>query len=290
MKLWERYLSDASKRTFGGRGSSIFVPLSSIQIITEYVYDRMLDNGMHRINIPLDAPTDTETSFIFSTQKELKRPKKLLVLIHGSGVVRAGQWARSLIINHSEESGTQIPYVNEGRARDFEVLSLNTNENYGPSGAKLPHSESPVAHAKYVWEKIILPADPESVAIVAHSYGGHVTMWLARQYPDFFRSKVFAVAFTDSVENSAHDSIRDHMNKVTVNWAASEKPLDSVLRPQSKSNVEYRSAAHVKHEFTTHSSQRAVFEFIDKRYQEFSHEFQSSLAKKPKLQGKETEL
>lgn len=236
-----------------------FIQPPSFQIITEYVYDLMLDNGMQRLRIPLDAKPDAETSFIFSSQMELKRPKKLLVLIHGSGVVRAGQWARSLIINHQVDSGTQIPYINEGRKRDFEVVSMNTNENYGSSGNKLPHSDSPVAHAKYVWENIIMPADPESVCIVAHSYGGHVTMWLARNYPQFFKEKVFAVAFTDSVENSAPEEARDHMTKVTVNWAASEKPLDSVIRPKSKSSVECRSAAHVKHEFTTYSSQKAVF-------------------------------
>lgn len=242
----------------------------------------MIHNGMHKLSIPLDAQPDAESSFIFSSQKELKRPKKLLVLIHGSGVVRAGQWARSLIINHNVDSGTQIPYINEGRSRDFEIVSLNTNDNYGASGDKLPHSDSPVTHAKYVWDNIVVPADPESVCIVAHSYGGHVTMWLARQYPQFFKDKVFAVAFTDSVENSAPEAVRDHMTKVTVNWAASEKPLDTVIRTKSKSSVEFRSAAHVKHEFTTYSSQKAVFEFIDKRYQAFLEE-SHSVAKKPKL-------
>ena len=33
---------------------------------------------------------------------------KMLVLIHGAGVVRAGQWTRKLIINNSLEHGTQV--------------------------------------------------------------------------------------------------------------------------------------------------------------------------------------
>lgn len=257
------------------------------QIITEYVYELLIENGMHKMNIPLNVdPKTTETSFIFSSRPELmNKPKKLIVLITGSGVVRAGQWARSLIINHSVEAGTQIPYMNEARSRDFDIISLNTNENYGSSGEKLPKSEFPVAHAKYVWENIIMPAAPEAVAIVAHSYGGHVTMSLARQFPEFFKEKVFAVCFTDSVENSAPEVIREHMSNVTVNWAASDKPLDTVLRPKSKSNVEFRSAAHVKHEFTTFSSQKAVFGFIDKRYEEFVKDEPSHkvVSKKPKL-------
>ena len=38
-------------------------------------------------------------SFIF-VSKDYERKDKLLLLIHGSGVVRAGQWARRLIINN----------------------------------------------------------------------------------------------------------------------------------------------------------------------------------------------
>ena len=33
-------------------------------------------------------------SFFFMSEDAMKNTEKLLVLIHGSGVVRAGQWAR----------------------------------------------------------------------------------------------------------------------------------------------------------------------------------------------------
>ncbi|XDV20269.1 hypothetical protein PO909_025620 [Leuciscus waleckii] len=38
-----------------------------------------------------------------------------MVLIQGSGVVRAGQWARRLIINEDLNSGTQIPFINRAK-------------------------------------------------------------------------------------------------------------------------------------------------------------------------------
>lgn len=72
------------------------------------------------------------TSFFFASDGYLTSPK-LMVLIHGSGVVRAGQWARRcvrvcvcvsvnlcadrivtlyrLIINDCLESGTQLPFI-----------------------------------------------------------------------------------------------------------------------------------------------------------------------------------
>lgn len=45
------------------------------------------------------------------SEDALTNPDKLLVLIHGNGVVRAGQWARRLIVNEDLDSGTQIPYI-----------------------------------------------------------------------------------------------------------------------------------------------------------------------------------
>lgn len=45
------------------------------------------------------------------SEDALTNPDKLMVLIHGNGVVRAGQWARRLIINEDLDSGTQIPYI-----------------------------------------------------------------------------------------------------------------------------------------------------------------------------------
>lgn len=59
----------------------------------------------------VDATETEPKSFIFMSEDALINPDKLLVLIHGNGVVRAGQWARRLIINEDLDSGTQIPYI-----------------------------------------------------------------------------------------------------------------------------------------------------------------------------------
>lgn len=47
------------------------------------------------------------------SEDALTNQDKLLVLIQGSGVVRAGQWARRLIVNQDLDSGTQIPFINK---------------------------------------------------------------------------------------------------------------------------------------------------------------------------------
>jgi len=47
--------------------------------------------------LQVDAKEDEVTSFIFMSDDAMMKDK-LMILIHGSGVVRAGQWARRYLI------------------------------------------------------------------------------------------------------------------------------------------------------------------------------------------------
>ncbi|KAM5331215.1 cotranscriptional regulator ARB2A isoform 4-T4 [Glossophaga mutica] len=78
----------------------------------------------------VDATESEPKSFIFMSEDALTNPQKLMVLIHGSGVVRAGQWARRLIINEDLDSGTQIPFIKRAMDEGYGVIVLNPNENY----------------------------------------------------------------------------------------------------------------------------------------------------------------
>ncbi|XP_007487368.1 cotranscriptional regulator FAM172A isoform X10 [Monodelphis domestica] len=78
----------------------------------------------------VDATESEPKNFIFMSEDAMTNPDKLMVLIHGSGVVRAGQWARRLIINEDLDSGTQIPYIKRAMDEGYGVIVLNPNENY----------------------------------------------------------------------------------------------------------------------------------------------------------------
>lgn len=86
----------------------------------------------------------------------------------------------------------------------FDVLVMNTNDNYREAqGNWIPimGSSSPQEHASTVWDRFITPAkNLGPVAIVAHSYGGVVTLDLAERKTNF-SSIVRRVAFTDSVHS-----------------------------------------------------------------------------------------
>ncbi|XP_077571826.1 cotranscriptional regulator ARB2A homolog [Stigmatopora nigra] len=101
------------------------------EIVTQYVYELLEKKcNMTRAIIPVDATADEPSSFIYLSPDALSNPSKLLVLIQGSGVVRAGQWARRLIINQDLDSGTQVPFITRAMEEGFSVIVLNPNENH----------------------------------------------------------------------------------------------------------------------------------------------------------------
>uniref|UniRef100_A0A336LLT8 CSON001860 protein n=1 Tax=Culicoides sonorensis TaxID=179676 RepID=A0A336LLT8_CULSO len=235
------------------------------EVITEEVYKLLEAKGLYRLYVPDDIPKE-EASFVFSTKEKLDNPKKLMVLIHGSGVVRAGQWARSLIINDCLNAGTQLPYIERAVKENYEVLIMNTNLNSVMKDGKrkdIKGSETPTKHADTVWKKFVIDSNPESVAIVAHSYGGVVTVDLANRYPTFFKEKVFAVGFTDSVH---YHNVPQYLQEISRNWVTSSEPLDTPMKTRTN-DVPCFSAGHNKHEYTSWSCIQALFKFFATQYE-----------------------
>ncbi|XP_043276836.1 FAM172 family protein homolog CG10038 [Venturia canescens] len=239
------------------------------EVINEYVYDLLEKEGLRRIPVPKtsNAPLALRSS-IFASEDAFEN-EKLLILIHGSGVVRAGQWARRLIINDDLNSGTQLPYIRRGRKLGYGILVLNTNDNsrtIGNEVKKIPGSEDPYAHLRTVWSDYVKGSNAKKIGIIAHSYGGVCTIKFAMENPEEFVKKVFAVAFTDSVHSSMMPTKgTDHIIKITKNWVTSDKPLDTPEKTSSD-DVECVSAGTSVHEMTSWSSIESVFRFLEQRY------------------------
>lgn len=66
-------------------------------VITEHIYEMLIELGLQKISVPDGIPAD-EATFIFASRPDFSDSEKILVLIHGSGAVRAGQWARRLLL------------------------------------------------------------------------------------------------------------------------------------------------------------------------------------------------
>lgn len=75
------------------------------------------------------------------------------------------------------DHGTQLPYIKRAQDLGYDVLVTNTNDNYRLVDGKrkaIQGLSTATGHATYVWEKYVMPCEPKSVAIVAHSAGGAV--------------------------------------------------------------------------------------------------------------------
>lgn len=188
--------------------------------------------------------------------------------------------ARSLIINHSLDSGTILPYLKKAQERGFDIIVTNTNDNYR-DGKRIEGSGNPEEHARNVWEKIIMESDPKSIAIVAHSYGGIVTSELARKFQKDFEKKVVAVAFTDSVHGSR--GLSSHIVKNGINFVSSNDPLGHELRSH-EDDIKRVSAGHPKHEYTSWACIEALFKFIDGKYHELEENGQTPVYKRTKTE------
>lgn len=122
----------------------------------------------------------------------------------------------SLIINQSLNHGSQLPYIKKAISLGYDILVMNTNEN-NRNRIPLEGSESAIAHGRLVWNQFIHGKEnAQRIAIVAHSYGGVVTLDLAKQFSKDFKDKVFAVGFTDSVHGRGGSDVGKLMHEVTI--------------------------------------------------------------------------
>ena len=62
----------------------------------------------------------------------LARRRRALVLIQGTGAVRAGIWARSVCINESLELGSMLPFIDLCENLNIPVLVMNPNMSTDP--------------------------------------------------------------------------------------------------------------------------------------------------------------
>ncbi|XP_054715579.1 cotranscriptional regulator FAM172A homolog [Uloborus diversus] len=246
------------------------------EAMTQYIYETLEREKMKKVAVPVDAAPGEPVTHVYCSKNALTTDDSLIILIHGSGVVRAGQWSRRLLINDSFRSGSQIPFIRRAIGLGFGVIILNTNDNYREINGvkhKIRGSETAEKHANYVWRKIIMEMCPNVVhiGIIAHSYGGIVAVNLYKNFTAEFKDKVFGVAFTDSAHNliAQNISVPDikWLRKRSRNWVSSAQPLDTPLVLNNPYEVEYFSAGTQIHEQTNWMAFHSIFSYLDHRLQ-----------------------
>ncbi|CAI4230632.1 unnamed protein product [Auanema sp. JU1783] len=196
--------------------------------MTHEVYDLLEKLGLQRIVLkkPIDAGSDSEFSFVFGSPHFELKPT-LLVLLHGSGAVRAGQWGRRLIMNENLDRGSQIPYIERAMANEWGVLVMNTNNNIhliNEHEVPLRYSKDSGMHAVNCWYRFVKYARASRIYVVAHSRGGQDISRIVDEFPNDNRIEV--VCLTDA--NFQFSNSRAS-HPVVINWAA--QPLCSLVKP-----------------------------------------------------------
>ena len=200
-------------------------------------------------------------------------------MIHGSGVVRAGQWARKLIINEDTSKGTMLPYINHITQQGWGVAVLNTNHNEDEQTQDIiPDNGSPEEHANTVWEEVIKPCRAESIAIISHSYGGVVTMDLASSQKEDWLGRVKGVFMTDSVHYSSLTGDKEldtELELISKNYVTSEQEVGSALTSARRGVARY-SAGHTAHEWTSWAARQEIFQDLRNTFSEDSQQAEQS--------------
>eukprot|EP01130_Rhizamoeba_saxonica_P010068 TRINITY_DN4123_c0_g1_i1.p1 TRINITY_DN4123_c0_g1~~TRINITY_DN4123_c0_g1_i1.p1 ORF type:complete len:342 (+),score=60.13 TRINITY_DN4123_c0_g1_i1:47-1072(+) len=250
--------------------------------VTSHIQTLMKEDGYEQIWLPLDAQHSPRCNIF--TSPNFHTCNKLIVLIQGSGAVRAGQWARALCINDSLETGSILPYLNKAQELGYGVIvpNPNFNEDYEevpiitrdaiindaieyPKKVKISENSTPFKHVHYVWENLINTHAAEKISIIAHSAGGYNTVTLANLYPEYL-AKVISIAFTDSVHsplgNESHTQAI--LEEKAKNWVTSNDILDTPVYTR-KGDAQRVSAGHVRHEYTSASAIESVFAFLEER-------------------------
>ncbi|XP_010895908.2 cotranscriptional regulator FAM172A homolog [Esox lucius] len=283
------------------------------EIITQYVYQLLETKcNMTKEIVPVDASEEEPKSFIYLSADAMSNPSKLLVLIHGDGVVRAGQWARRLIINQDLDSGSQIPFITRAKEEGYGVMVLNPNQNHLEQAKPIPlpspeasdepaqkrerkddreskkkrdfyekyrnpqkegetelipirENSSSEEHVQYVWDHFVSKAAARNVFIIAHSYGGLSFVNLMKHREAEVKSRVCAVAMTDSVHNIWHQevnkSVQEWLHQHCRNWVSSPEPLDTPVEPML-TDCPRVSAGTERHELTSWRSFNSIFQFF----------------------------
>jgi len=237
-------------------------------VILEYIQEEMRTTyDLEEIRIPTEAEGPKANIFV---SKDLRSNQKgLLILIQGAGAVRAGQWARSVCINDSLQTGTIFPCLDFAKENDWAVVVMNPNYMSDPeTRQRIPLIDTPERHCSYIWNNYVSSSPAQSLYLIGHSCGGLCTVSLLANFTEDFESRVRAIALTDSVHGSVYGvskAGKKLFKKITVDWVASGKKLGAFI---SGANDSYNgctnvSSGHKKHEYTTGSAHGQIFEFFN---------------------------
>lgn len=101
-----------------------------------------------------------------------------LVLLISNLKTQPGIWSRTLCIDQGFNQGSMIPYVEKALSNKYAVMIanpyINTYKLTDGSFCKIPGSETPEDHLRYIYETFIQYSACSNLFIVVYGYSGIV--------------------------------------------------------------------------------------------------------------------
>ena len=246
--------------------------------IQRYIQREMSDMyGLKEIWVPEDEHIDESlyslpkcnvfmSPQIHKPATDMNKGRKALVLIQGSGGIRAGMWARSACIYADLETGSMLPFLEAAMTRGIPVLVMNPNINHDPeTGQAIPFNGDMSDHARWVWE-YMRESGFDQIDIVAHSAGGGCLRDIMWTFDDSLWDQVKQIAYTDSwVVNKYALSDRglEFMATNAVHYRASDLPKGEKIEGKfpwiHDAACPAVSAGHISHEYSTGAAMDLIF-------------------------------
>jgi hypothetical protein len=247
------------------------------RLLTSYVEVRMQQQfGMQPKYVPFKNDM-TDSNFaqarIFVSADWKSNSKRALVLIQGTGDVRAGVWSRHAMINDSLNCGSMLPQIKFAVQNGMSCLVMNPNFERDAKGNEVdPRVNGMSKHARYVFKKYVVNrCKAEEIYIIAHSKGGKILMELLKRFTEEFTDTVTAVALTDSVHTDIRDDLIDDeevtwLKENCVHFIRSSKKLNKKEKSTDHGMIPNTfSAGHPEHQYTTGYCWPEIQKFFNKK-------------------------
>uniref|UniRef100_A0A3B3SQK1 ARB2 cotranscriptional regulator A n=1 Tax=Paramormyrops kingsleyae TaxID=1676925 RepID=A0A3B3SQK1_9TELE len=151
------------------------------------------------------------------------------------------------------------------KKRDFYEKYRKPQKEKQTDQIPIRKNSTPEEHVLYVWDNFISKSAAKNVFFIAHSYGGLSFVELMIKREAQVKSRVQAVAMTDSVHNVWHQeagkSTLEWMQEHCCNWVSSTEPLDTPLETMLP-DCPRISAGTERHELTSWRSFHSIFKFF----------------------------
>lgn len=205
------------------------------------------------------------------------KKETILMVIPGTGIVNAGEFATSVAKFDNIIIGTAFPFIEWSIDKDIGLILFDPN-------TMSKHHENILdeIHCVHIFDSYIKPYlgnNISNILILAHSAGGRRTTYLLKERGDIIKNYIKKIAFTDikdpkeqlfkyerNGEKDKVEIVKKIYKETSKNWVKTKtgKKLDEAIKKGAKSAICKKvSSGHSDHKYTTPSAYPSIVSWFE---------------------------